>query len=173
MSDQRTGSGGAITDRVTGKLKKAAGAVLGDERLSAEGELHEQRADAKTEAARADERAEQADAEADLEAREAALVTEEQELAVQAHAVERDARLDREEQEQKARLVHEEAERQVAAERNARAATAAVGRDEVSADMDRLAAEAETTTLEDRADAARARAEMLQQAEDATGGEQR
>jgi hypothetical protein len=39
--------------------------------------------------------------------------------------------------------------------------------------MERLAAEAEATTLEDRADVARARAEMLQRAEDAAGGEQR
>src|SRR6188472_3639131 len=71
MADEQTG--GAITDRITGKLKKVAGAVLGDDQLAAEGELHEARADAKSEAAHVEARAEQADAEAELAAREEAL----------------------------------------------------------------------------------------------------
>jgi hypothetical protein len=55
MPNRRTGPAGVIPDRITGKLKKVAGAILGDEQLSTEGELHEERAAAATEAARAAE----------------------------------------------------------------------------------------------------------------------
>ena len=59
-----------ITDKVSGKLKQAAGDLTGDADTRREGVLEERKADAKDEAARAEERAERKDAEvADLERR--------------------------------------------------------------------------------------------------------
>jgi uncharacterized protein YjbJ (UPF0337 family) len=59
-----------ITDKVSGKLKQAAGDLTGDADTRREGVLEERKADAKDERARAEELAERKDAEvADLERR--------------------------------------------------------------------------------------------------------
>ena len=57
-----------LLDRITGRAKKAAGDVSGDEELRREGELEERKADAKDEQRRAEERADRKAAEVtDLE----------------------------------------------------------------------------------------------------------
>jgi uncharacterized protein YjbJ (UPF0337 family) len=57
-----------LLDRITGRAKKAAGDVTGDNELRREGELEERKADAKDEQRRAEERADRKAAEVtDLE----------------------------------------------------------------------------------------------------------
>jgi uncharacterized protein YjbJ (UPF0337 family) len=60
----------SVTDRISGRVKKAAGDLLGDKSLHREGVRDERKAEAKEELARAEEEAEhQATRVADLERR--------------------------------------------------------------------------------------------------------
>jgi uncharacterized protein YjbJ (UPF0337 family) len=61
-----------ITDKITGRVKQAAGDLAGDEKLREEGLAEERKGDAKEEAAKADLRAEQEREKADELRREAA-----------------------------------------------------------------------------------------------------
>jgi uncharacterized protein YjbJ (UPF0337 family) len=61
-----------ITDKITGRVKQAAGDLTGDERLREEGLAEERKGDAKQEADKADLRAEQERERADQLRREAA-----------------------------------------------------------------------------------------------------
>ena len=61
-----------ITDKITGRVKQAAGDLTGDERLREEGLSEERKGDAKQEAAKADLRAEKERENADELRREAA-----------------------------------------------------------------------------------------------------
>jgi uncharacterized protein YjbJ (UPF0337 family) len=61
-----------ITDKITGRVKQAAGDLTGDERLREEGLSEERKGDAKEEAAKADLRAEKEREKADELRREAA-----------------------------------------------------------------------------------------------------
>ena len=60
-----------ITDKITGRVKQAAGDLLGDEGVRQQGVDEERKADAKEELARDEERAAQAEARADEEAERA------------------------------------------------------------------------------------------------------
>jgi len=58
----------SVQDKVTGKVKQAAGDLAGDEKLRHEGKLEEEKGEAKEDLERADEKAErEADKVADLE----------------------------------------------------------------------------------------------------------
>jgi uncharacterized protein YjbJ (UPF0337 family) len=59
-------------DKVTGKVKQAAGDLLGDASLHREGRREERKGEAKDELARQEERAEREEARADRKAREVA-----------------------------------------------------------------------------------------------------
>jgi uncharacterized protein YjbJ (UPF0337 family) len=61
-----------ITDKITGRVKQAAGDLTGDEKLRDEGVAEERKGDAKEEAAKADLRAEKEGQKADELRREAA-----------------------------------------------------------------------------------------------------
>lgn len=61
-----------ITDKITGRVKQAAGDLAGDERLREEGLTEERKGEAKEEAAKADLRAEKEREKADELRREAA-----------------------------------------------------------------------------------------------------
>jgi uncharacterized protein YjbJ (UPF0337 family) len=61
-----------ITDKVTGRVKQAAGDLTGDEKLREEGKAEERKGDAKEEAAKADLRADKEREKADELRREAA-----------------------------------------------------------------------------------------------------
>jgi len=61
-----------ITDKITGRVKQAAGDLTGDEKLREEGLADERKGDAKDEAAKADLRAEKEREKADQLRREAA-----------------------------------------------------------------------------------------------------
>src|SRR3954471_1451978 len=82
-----------LGDRIAGQVKGAAGALLGDEQLAREAELHEERADAKHSARARTAEAEEAEARAELAARERDLVAEEDALARERAAQEREDRL--------------------------------------------------------------------------------
>jgi uncharacterized protein YjbJ (UPF0337 family) len=60
-----------ITDKVSGRVKQAAGDLLGDEGTRQQGKDEERKGEAKEELAREDQRAEQAEARADREAEQA------------------------------------------------------------------------------------------------------
>jgi uncharacterized protein YjbJ (UPF0337 family) len=60
-----------ITDKVTGRVKQAAGDLVGDEGIRREGADEERKGDAKEELAREEQRADQAEARADSKADEA------------------------------------------------------------------------------------------------------
>src|SRR5436305_5237821 len=60
-----------ITDKITGRVKQAAGDLIGDEGLRREGADEERKGDAKEQLARDEERAERAEARADEEAQRA------------------------------------------------------------------------------------------------------
>jgi len=87
MSNPGTGPalGGAV-DRMKGVAKKAAGAVLGDDDLKREGELHREKAQADTEAAKLQEKADREQAQAETAAREREIEIERQRLAAEAAA---------------------------------------------------------------------------------------
>ncbi len=74
MANEKTARG--LADRLAGKTKEVAGAVLRKPELRQEGELHQQEARAEDDAAKADLAAQQREAEADI-------VTKEQELKVE------------------------------------------------------------------------------------------
>jgi uncharacterized protein YjbJ (UPF0337 family) len=59
-------------DKVTGKVKQAAGDLLGDRSLHREGRREERKGDAKDELARQEERLDREEARADRKAREVA-----------------------------------------------------------------------------------------------------
>ena len=61
-----------ITDKITGRVKQAAGDLAGDEKLREEGVAEERKGDAKEEAAKADLRAQKEQEKADELRREAA-----------------------------------------------------------------------------------------------------
>lgn len=60
-----------ITDKVTGRIKQAAGDLAGDRGLQQQGSDEERKGDAKEELAREEQRAEQAEARADEKAEQA------------------------------------------------------------------------------------------------------
>ena len=63
-----------ITDKITGRMKQAAGDLTGDEKLRQEGLAEERKGDAREEAEKADLRAEQERQKADELRREAARI---------------------------------------------------------------------------------------------------
>ena len=96
-------------DRVQGKVKEVAGNLIGDEALTREGELHQEKADAEAEAARLAAEAEQAETEAEVVARERELAVEARELEAEEAAAARDERLERERAEEELRIDREHA----------------------------------------------------------------
>lgn len=80
---ETAGTGGGFVDRLKGKVKQLGGAVVDDEQLRREGELHEEKADAVEQARRLDAGAAQERAEAEIVARERELAVESQELTVE------------------------------------------------------------------------------------------
>jgi uncharacterized protein YjbJ (UPF0337 family) len=60
----------SITDKITGRVKQAAGDLLGDDSIKREGRDEERKGQAKDELAREDERAARAEARADRKADE-------------------------------------------------------------------------------------------------------
>jgi uncharacterized protein YjbJ (UPF0337 family) len=63
---------GGITDKITGRVKQAAGDLTGSDALEREGRQEERKADAKDELAREENRADAAEARADRKADEVA-----------------------------------------------------------------------------------------------------
>src|SRR5690348_239886 len=110
MSDTGTPTSG-LADRVAGTAKKLAGAVLGNEDLKREGELHHEKVEATKQAAQLEQTAERERTEAELTAREREIEIERQRLAAESAA---DAAQTRAEQERLAE------ERRIAAETAAR-----------------------------------------------------
>ena len=72
-----------MVERLKGKVKKTAGAVVGNDELRQEGALHEQKADALAEARRSDVDADRRQRQADDERRAAELTSEQRELRAQ------------------------------------------------------------------------------------------
>src|SRR3954452_15713416 len=84
-------------DELIGKIKEAAGALTGKELLEHEGELQQRKADAAKEAKRLEERAGVETASTDLDARARKIEVEQQRIAAEIAAEDRDARIDTEE----------------------------------------------------------------------------
>lgn len=163
--------GGGLVDRIAGKVKQTAGAVLGDDDLAREGRLHEDKADATAEAIRRDELAAQSADEAEVVEREAALLVEEQSLAAEAAEDVRREHLEREHAEEQTRIEREHAAQDGAIARAAHASELGVAKDEAAAARDRDGVQREATALAAEADRARSTAEALERAtEDTTGG---
>src|SRR3954447_21426382 len=83
-------------DKLIGKLKETAGSVIGDPGLELEGSVQEQKAEAEAESARLDERGEQRAEVTEVEARQREVELEQQRLAADAAAADREARLEAE-----------------------------------------------------------------------------
>jgi uncharacterized protein YjbJ (UPF0337 family) len=83
-----------ISDKITGRVKQAAGDLLGDEGIRRQGVDEERKADAKEELAREEERAARSEAKAD---EEAARAEERAEAAAERELEKADARVEREE----------------------------------------------------------------------------
>lgn len=170
MTDAKNVKGGLV-DRIAGKVKQAAGAVLGDDGLAREGRLHEDKADATAEAVRRDELAAQSADEAEVVEREAALLVEQESLAAEAAEDVRRERLDREHAEEEARIEREHAAQDAAIGRAAQASELAVAKDEAAAARNHDDTKREAAALAAEADRARSTAEALERAtEDTTGG---
>jgi uncharacterized protein YjbJ (UPF0337 family) len=164
MSKQRRESG--VVEKIAGKVKEKAGAVIGNEELEREGRLEQQRVDAEKEAARREERAEQAAAEADVEAEKRDIAVERRELAAEVA----DARL-RDEAEQarkfeKQRITDQLNQRERVIEAQNRAEERAVQQDRVEAVRDHARTAAEAAEAEREARKAELAAEVLDAAQE-------
>jgi len=161
MADEINEPAGGAFERLKGKAKEVAGAVLGNDALKREGRLHEEKADAVEEAGRLDRQAAQERAEAAVTARERQLAVEQQRLAAEASAETREARLERERIESEAWINREHAHEAIKVERQGAAAEAALDADEVRAARERAEQVREAARIERAAHEARATAELL------------
>src|SRR3954463_3326782 len=85
-----------FVDRIKGSVKQAAGAVLGDDDLKREGELHHEKVDAAKTAKEAEKQAEQEHTEAEVITREREIEVERQRIATEVAADAREAQVERE-----------------------------------------------------------------------------
>ena len=90
---------GGPLGKLAGKAKEAAGSVLGNEQLAREGRLQQAQAEAEAEAAQAGAEAQQREAETEVEAAKAENELERERLQTELAAKEREAAIDRDEQE--------------------------------------------------------------------------
>jgi uncharacterized protein YjbJ (UPF0337 family) len=157
-----------FVDRLKGKVKRATGAVIGDDQLKHEGELHEEKADADERAARLGADAQQQREAAELATRERELAAEQQRLAAEESADARAARLEREQREEAQRLEREYAAREVAVERSEDAQQVSIAAEEAHAIQERAEAQREARAIEAEAARARATADAFDQAADGT-----
>lgn len=142
-----SGSNGGVTgrpvsDRVVGKIKEAAGSLVGNEGLQREGKLHQERSQAVETADEKRRIAEEKEEEADIVSRQAALRAEEEKLDMEdARALERH----RIEEQKRAAQGQAEAEKSVrAAAINAQ--TAAAYRQASAAEADAIQARGQAET---------------------------
>ena len=164
MSASSEPSRSGLVERLKGAAKRAAGSMTGNDQLTREGELHEQKADAMQEAEVLDAEAKQQREEAELAARERELAAHEQRLAAENAA---DARSVRDEEARRAeleRVEREHAARETSVEQEARRQRAAVAAEEAGAALARAAATRSADAIADEADQARHTAAVLDQA---------
>ncbi len=160
--------GRGVIDRLAGKTKEVAGAVLRNDDLKQEGQLQQTKADVERQAARDAEVAAQREAEADVRTTERELEVERRRLAAETAAeAERDM-LDREHQTKEAAVEQAAAQREELVERQAEAEHTATARAEAAAQRERLAAESEAAAKEREAAQAREAAAALDEAIDTT-----
>lgn len=148
-------------ERLKGKAKQMAGAILGDPLLKAEGQLHEEKADAAKEASALGAEAEAEAAQAELTIKEQELAAERQRLAAEEAEEVREGRLARERQAEELRIEREHAQAEAAVERQEQARKAAVAADEIAAGRDLGENLGEAAALEAEADRHAAVAEAL------------
>jgi uncharacterized protein YjbJ (UPF0337 family) len=159
--------GGGLVDRVMGKAKDVIGSITGNDQLRQEGALHQEKADAEHEAQRRATTADQIAAEAEVTSKAQELAAERDRLlAEEAEAAERD-RLERESAQRQAKVEHDAATRQRAADRDDQAAKVAVASQEAAALNERQASVQSADRIEQEAQQARRRAEALDAAQSA------
>jgi uncharacterized protein YjbJ (UPF0337 family) len=162
MSERIPGAaGGGLVDRVVGKAKQAAGAVLGNDDLRREGALHEQKAAAAQQARELTFDADREQQRADLTGREREVEVERQRLLTEAAADRRQQEITQSETRAKASVDAEALRQEVAVEQQAAAQETAVDRAESRAVRERLAAEQQARTTEAQAAAAHRTADVL------------
>src|SRR3954453_12067119 len=162
MSERIPGAAaGGLVDQVVGKAKQAAGAVLGNDDLRREGELHEDRADAAKQAAELATEAEREEQRAQLTEREREGEVERQRLQPEAAAARQQQQIEQSEAAAKAAVEADAVRKEVAVEQQAAAQEAVVDRVETQAVRERLPPQRGTAQIEAQADAARRTADVL------------
>ncbi|MGI8757668.1 MAG: hypothetical protein ACR2MB_17785 [Acidimicrobiales bacterium] len=153
--------GNSTVDRLKGKAKSLAGAVLGNEDLEREGHLHEERADALDDAQRLDAEAAEQEHEARLAEREQEITEERALLDLEEAEDKAQARIAADKASEEARISREAADRKQAATAQAGAQKAAATRSETAAVGDHGSEVRDAASLAAAADQAREEAERL------------
>ena len=129
---------GGLAGKFAGKIKAAAGSVLGNDDLAREGRLQEAQSDAETQAKREAAEARQADQEAQVAAEKAAVQDERRRLNSEVGAAEREERIERDRQKAEQAAAADAAQRERAAEAAKDAQKAAAGIQEDRAEQERI-----------------------------------
>lgn len=165
------GTGGGFVDRLKGKAKQLGGALVDDDALKHEGELHEQKADAKDEARRLEAEAAEERDETELVAKERDLAIEQQRLAAEEVADANERRLEREQQHRQNQIDREHARGRAGVSQREQGEKAAATMDVARAARDREVEHREADDAELEAQRARRAAEALERAADRTARE--
>jgi uncharacterized protein YjbJ (UPF0337 family) len=152
---------GGPLGKLAGKVKQAAGSMLGNKDLAREGRLQQAQVEAEAEAARAHAEANQRQAEAEIEAAKAENELERQRLQTEVAATEREAAIDRDQHDRLKNARVQAEQEKVAAESERRLEQSAATRAEQQAEAERLAEEQAAIRLEQEARRSEARANAI------------
>lgn len=152
---------GGLAGKLAGRMKQAAGSVLGNENLAREGRLQQAQVEAEADAAVAGQHAEQAEEAAAIEAERTENAIERERLKNEIAAREREDQIERDRRE--AQLAAEAAARRDKADATAKEQIHERGADiaENAAQAERIAAAKASARLEQEARAAKATADAI------------
>jgi uncharacterized protein YjbJ (UPF0337 family) len=152
---------GGLAGKLAGRMKQAAGSVLGNDDLAREGRLQQAQVEAEADAKIASDRARQVEAEADLEAARTDIEIERERLEHEIAARKREEAIERDRRE--AEIAAQADAHRDAAEADAQERLHERGADiaERAAEAERLAAAQETARLEHDARVAEANADAI------------
>jgi colicin import membrane protein len=152
---------GGLAGKLAGRVKQAAGSLLGDKDLAGEGRLQEAQVEAEADAADAAQRASTTHAEAELDAARAENEIERERIANEVSARQREEVIERDQAQAEAAAQAETRQRKVAADAQRRAQESAADTTERTAEQERIAAVKEAAALQREARRAEATAEAI------------
>lgn len=161
MSDPTDSPAGGMFDKLKGKAKEAIGSAVGNDDLTIEGRLEQDKAEAAVQAKRREAEASQVESEAKLEAELRENTVETQRLEAEQVAREREQQLEAERQRSEEQVDKQFVQRERAVEQAAAREQGAANREEIDAMAERAQADQEAARIEAQAEAARQAAETI------------